>query len=209
MPGSPIPEQHIVETSAPPPLNQNSRITSSVTASTAAPSTIILQQPQHSLIESFSGPVSWALVIFGWIIVSRDSDWREHRREVRATYAELTVLGDKVERSSHQYYQLAATDPNAQRLAMEIKRDLDRLGMQIEMLRMRCSDIECKSELTAFRQSVTGGNFEVASRKVYDSDSAKLYEISLALDDLYKTLDSKIERRFSKSRWRIWLRLRH
>jgi len=109
------------------------------------------------------GPaIGWLVLIAGWFVVSLGNDKRETRKEMRAL---LNVIHDtvaKLECQAYLYYQKAHEE--SREIGMNIRRDFGRLGDMVATLKKAVS-FDVNAELVAFRQKVTGGDFESAARQ--------------------------------------------
>lgn len=133
-------------------------------------------------IESWSPIVSWLLVIAGWRFVSRDQSLRENRKDTRAQIDRIDLLLSKIEASAHDYFCRSANDDACVGLAITLKRDIQRLGGQLALV--RSGDDEYEKPFIALRQAITGDDFDSPSRRTRLADSIKLHEISQAVNDV-------------------------
>lgn len=149
-----------------------------------------------SILQSIAPAISWVLVIVGWGIVSRGHNRREDRKEARASLIHIGDLIRKIEENSHLYLVSSASSPESRTLSIAIKRDLKRLAGDLQRFEESCEGIQYRLDLIAFRQAVTGGEFDSKKRSVCGSDSVKLAEVSSAADDLLAALEAAFVRRF-------------
>lgn len=96
----------------------------------------------------------------------------------------IVELIREMERKGIEYWSRSESDPESKCLAVEIKRLSKHIGFEIRKARFsKSKQLVLRKRLTAFRVSVTGGNFEQKDR---ESDLEKVAEISslcLALID--------------------------
>jgi hypothetical protein len=100
--------------------------------------------------------ISWSLIVVGWVIVNRQNNDRETRKEIRAALLDLYKLLDEIEDDAFAYHT-GTSDPV---LARKIKRSISQIAPRIKLaLRNR---LECKYShpLFEFRKSITLTNFE-------------------------------------------------
>jgi hypothetical protein len=149
-----------------------------------------------SILQSIGPAISWVLVILGWWIVSRGHNRREDRKEVRAALTHIADLIRTVEENSHHYLVSSTSSPENRTLSIAIKRDLKRLAGDLQRFEESCEGAQCRLELIAFRQAVTGGEFDSKKRAVCAPDSVKLAEVSSGADDLLAVLEGAFVKRF-------------
>jgi hypothetical protein len=143
------------------------------------------------------GPIgSWILIIIGWKVVSRDHNQREDRKDVRALINNLGTLVRAIEEKAHRYYLQGGATAGAQTLSMEIRRDFKRLAGDLGRLKKLCGSVDFKFDLIAFRQAVSGGDFDVKKRSACTPDSTKLSDVSSAADSLLSILEDGFTERF-------------
>lgn len=117
--------------------------------------------------------VSWLIVLVGWVVVNRQHNNRETRKEVRASLLDLYGHLDEIEDDAFEYH----TQDGDPLLGRQLKRDIDQIYMRIRLsLRgpMTCS---YAPQLAAFRQSVTLQNFDTANFVAKDPSDSFFDEI--------------------------------
>jgi hypothetical protein len=149
-----------------------------------------------SVLQSIAPAISWILVIVGWGIVSRGHNKREDRKEARASLIQLGDLVRKIEENAHQYLVSSAASAESRTLSIAIKRDLKRLAGDLQRFAESCNGVQYRLELIAFRQAVTGGEFDSKKRTACGADSVKLAEVSTGADDLLAALEGAFVKHF-------------
>ncbi len=108
--------------------------------------------------------IAAGVVVFGWWIVERFARARERRADLRALTNSFGDAIDGVLSDATKYYQTEGVSAEAVALAMSIKSKLSLISEQITVLRDAGLNIEVSDQLKQFRQAVTGGEFESATR---------------------------------------------
>jgi hypothetical protein len=141
------------------------------------------------ILKAVSPAVSWALVIAGWFVVSRDHNKREKRKEIRGELQTLHSHIRIIESEAHAYL-VAQNDPSNSARAAKIKRDLKRLSTDLSRICAGDCRRAVSAQLVDFRQAVTGSDFESAARTPCNHDSVRLAEVAAAADELMSGLDN-------------------
>ncbi len=137
---------------------------------------------------------SWVIVIIGWMIVSKDNNKRELRKEIRAQVTEIGRMVDALVKEAAEYYCKPGSDPTTVTLALQIKRDLKRVSMAAQRLRAINAHFDVGDALTELRQHVSGGGFDSAERPPCAPGDHKHYEIA----DAAANFTDQLERRFAE-----------
>ncbi len=140
-------------------------------------------------LKDFAPAVSWLLVICGWLVVSRDHNKREVRKEVRAQIGKIQELTDRLEALAFKYWT-TPPDTESGRIAADLKRDLQRLARQLTRLAKSCQSVSVQGELIEFRRAITGGDFESKTRTSLSTDAGRLYEIWGCAQDLIEKIET-------------------
>jgi hypothetical protein len=106
-----------------------------------------------------------------------------------------------IEEKTHQYLIVAGSDPASTKLAMELKRELKRLAGTLHRIRLTAPKVDCDTELIAFRQAVTGRDFEVRTREPCGADSTRLFDVSSVADELLNALELRFSAEFIQKAW--------
>ncbi|MFL1552561.1 hypothetical protein ACI77I_26355 [Pseudomonas sp. D47] len=133
-------------------------------------------------------PVTWILVVVGWIIVNWQNNRREDRKEVRAALTKMYSDISELEKDGITFHTSKQQDYN---LASQILLAQGKLSERLSHLRIRRSSYS--GELTAFTDSISLENF-------YDSNFVR-QSISSPLAnnirDTAKELEAVLEDEFS------------
>lgn len=104
-----------------------------------------------------------ALVVVGWLVVSRQHDSRELRKEIRGIISLLSDRVDKCKASALLYYA-EDDDDKADSLAGSIKSDLSFVTSYLAVVRLAGLKINASRQFNRFKRAITGGYFETARR---------------------------------------------
>lgn len=143
-------------------------------ASTSQQKSVIevkFEQPPKTTIEYFTPYFPVIVTILGWWIVSRQNDRRERRKEVRELIKQVEQRVDVVLGLAMEFYGIPGKDQRCAELAAKIRYNLsslDPLRQRLDSNGLKCEAVQ---EIIAFRQSITGGEFESAQRKKLASSS--------------------------------------
>lgn len=138
---------------------------------------------------SFAG--GWLLVVAGWVVVNRQNNSRERRKEVRTVVDSTEKLILEIEVAARKYYALPGTDSDAATLALEIKASLRTLSSRMKVLRLLSPTFASNNELIAFRTAVTGGDFEASQRPACPPTHRVFSEISAEAGALVNFLNER------------------
>lgn len=97
-------------------------------------------------------------VVAGWRIVSRDNDKRETRKELKAAVNEFTKGIDELEGSVTTYFREInneATPDDARLAEAKIKRSLERMELQLEVINNIQPGFGCQRELDNLNNVIT------------------------------------------------------
>lgn len=136
----------------------------------------------------WSGPVSWALIIFGWLVVNAQHNSRETRKEIRAALNDLYEILNGIEDDAFAYH----TGHGDPALSRRIKRCLGQIYPRIILAFMGTIKFQCAREVANFRQAVTLDNFDTATRRSLSPTDTIFESLSTAKE----TLVNRIERAF-------------
>jgi hypothetical protein len=149
----------------------------------------------------FGPAIGWLVAIVGWVIVSRSNDKRETRKELRAFVDAVRDLVAVIEDKAYEYYQ---TEHGAsQSLALGLKRDIARLAGVLNILKAANGCFSHEEEMKAFRQAVTGKDFESREREVCAASDRLFLEISTAAQDVIEVVEAAFAKAYPrKSSWK-------
>lgn len=142
---------------------------------------------------NWGSAVTWGLVILGWVIVNRQNNNRETRKEIRAALFDLYKLLDEIEDEAVKYHTSETPDGI---LGRRIKRNLSQLSLRIKLASRGL--LKCKTAVlvAAFRRSITWENFETSNFK-QKAPEDRFFEVILdAKRSLISVLDSAFNNRF-------------
>lgn len=135
-----------------------------------------LESPPKTTFEYVTPYLPVIITILGWWIVSRQNDRRERRKEVRELVKQAEQRVDAVLSLAMEFYALPGKDPRCAELAAKIRYNLgtlDPLRQRLDANGLKCDAV---SEIIAFKQSITGGEFESQARKKLAQNSHFLVE---------------------------------
>lgn len=138
----------------------------------------------------WSGPVSWGLVVVGWLVINQQNNKRETRKEIRSALSALYELLHTIEDKALKYHTGNGDPLESRTLKRHLAQIYPRVGLAFQ------STIDCKysREVFAFRQAVTLRNFDTASFAALDASDPFFESISNAREQLV----SKLEHAFLK-----------
>lgn len=118
---------------------------------------------------------SWLLVIAGWVIVRRDHDKRELRKEVKALIDSVLGRLDVLEEHARDYF--TKTDGGSGiALGASIRAELRAVGVEVKHIQDASKErVEAQECLINLRKAVTAGDFDSAAR-VPISDADELFD---------------------------------
>ena len=151
-------------------------------------------QPENSpsIIGIVTPVVQWGLIIFGWLVVSRDNDRREQRKEIRSMLNDISKLIIDIQDDAHSYY-VSSPDSTSSFKELKIKEKIQRLERMIDIVGQQKAGFKKKKELISFRRLVTGRQFESKERTALPSEHRLHLEISASAKDLILSLESKFQ----------------
>jgi hypothetical protein len=133
-------------------------------------------------------PVTWALVIIGWLIVNWQNNRREERKEIRAALTKIFEDVSALQDEAITYHTSARRNFN---LETKIVMMESRLSEHLSYLRIRSSSYT--SEYSKFVDSITLDNFE-SSVFFRQAPSSIIVE---SIRDTSSELESALELEFS------------
>lgn len=139
--------------------------------------------------------VTWGLVALGWVIVSRQNDARETRKEIRSSLIDLYLFLDELEISAEKYHTSASADPL---LSRDILRRIKQIHNRIKLTLMGEVPAKFEKQLARFRRAITLSNFDTRDFQQQDINSEILANIEDAKRDLITVLENAFNDRFRK-----------
>jgi hypothetical protein len=143
-------------------------------------SVVGIPEAQKTWVEYSTPYLPLVLTIIGWLVVSRQNDKRERRKEIRELIKQIEQRVDTIIGATTQYYSLHGKDSKCAELSTKIRHNisaLDPLRKRIELAGLRCKIV---TEILAFKQKVTGGQFESVDRKKLPVNDPYLSEVATA-----------------------------
>lgn len=136
---------------------------------------------QHSEALKVLAPLgSWALVIAGWVFVSRDNAKRHKRQEELVMVDGFCKLVANVRDTAIDYHTKSPEAGDA-KLARQIRMDLSGLENMLARLQTRKPEhYRAASQLIEFRRACTMRNFDSATRCAVSHHNELIEEIWLA-----------------------------
>lgn len=131
----------------------------------------------------------WLLTIFGWFISGTQANNREIRKEIRSEVDACCKMVSDLLVKARVYYSSPPTDPLEQSRASEISFDLQRLITRIERLEKRYSQFEMMGAGSELMDSLTGGDFATADRKLETANSDLMQKIESDIHFLIDRLE--------------------
>src|SRR5687767_4253854 len=95
--------------------------------------------------------ISWVVVFIGWLVVNRQHNKRETRKEVRAGLNDLIKLLDNIEDLSLEYH----TSESDLAKARKIRRGLAQIFPRLKNAFFEYPAFSASREVVAFRQAIT------------------------------------------------------
>jgi hypothetical protein len=164
----------------------------------AAPSGTTWVQKIVPFAQAFGPVLAIAGVVGGWIVISRDNNKRETRKEIRAQINDIAKLIRNIEDSARSYFQLAPATSEAARLSLAIRRDLQHLAGQLTALKPRHEALNFDLLLLAYRRSITGGEFDSQARVARSHRDILFLEIGNNAHCLIVALEEAFAKNFCK-----------
>ncbi len=146
------------------------------------------------LLQGLSGPVSWALVIVGWFIVSRDHNRRVRRSEIRKVMDEMNVLIMQIESIARGYWLTDGAADTAKMAALNLKRQLKHLANKKNILQRTNEGFKLENSMKLFRQALTLGDFESRTRKALQDNDPRFDEINNFGVEFIDNIEASFER---------------
>ena len=130
--------------------------------------------------------VTWSLVVVGWLVINRQHNRREARKETRAQLDDLRDALVELERNAEDYHTASAhSETDARRIKVQLQRAtyvVDRLGL----LNRQERDVR----IIALRRAITFKNFDTNGHAAQELSGELVAGINAAVDDLVNALES-------------------
>lgn len=133
---------------------------------------------------------TWLLVIIGWFFVSSDNNKRENRKEVRLAINAISTTLTNLQKLVFRYYTSAINAPGVDDISVEIKDEIMRLGLQLEVLKKHDDKFNLDTEYLKLKQDVTGNaNFDSNNRRQLNRNDRDLMTMALSGQSLLEELE--------------------
>jgi len=143
--------------------------------------------------------VPWVVSALGWIVVNRQSNDRETRKELRGRADAVKKLIDELETQAIDYHTVGATPAKS----ASIKKLLTRIGRELEMLdRLGVNATNRIGRMLVLRNAITFQNFDSESYQVMPPGDKLLSDIGEAADDLRLGVEGGYSERYHAKSWK-------
>ena len=143
-----------------------------------------------------AGPVSWLLVIVGWIVVTRDQDNRFRRNEIRSVMNDLKKLLNEIENCSIDYWPIPGNAENAHELSRIIKQRIQWLAHYKRILSRDDKNLLVDEEMKKLRQAITGDDFDSPARQAVRKNSSKVLKILRRSNEFAEAIELAYEKKY-------------
>lgn len=140
----------------------------------------------------FGDAISWIIVVVGWLIINRQHNNRETRKEIRASLMDLYRLLDSIEADAFAYH---TTEPDVA-LARKIKRELDQIYSRVRLALSDTVTCDSSKQISEFRKSITLHNFDTVSFEKKAADDSIFDEIMIAKRQLISVLEHAYSQKY-------------
>jgi hypothetical protein len=139
----------------------------------------------------FGQCITWLIILIGWIVVDKQNNSRELRREIRALIDSLITEVDKLASDAIDFHKKESFDVIE---AKQIRLRIQRIANNIN----RNSLIDDAQEVYLFRRSITGNNFDQSSFSQQTDSSIVLKAILEEKDELISSIEDKYCKKYRK-----------
>ncbi|WP_346400140.1 hypothetical protein [Pseudomonas syringae] len=151
-------------------------------------------QSQGNAIQFWFYPITWALVVIGWLIVNWQNNRREERKELRAALSQIYEDIGAVQKKALKYHKSVSRN---QKLETNIIIMQKKLSEHLSFLRLRNSSFI--SEYSNFVDAITLDNFESVKFIQQNQGSPILDNIIDTAIELESALELEFAMLFRKS----------
>lgn len=137
-----------------------------------------------SLFRIIAQVITWTLIVGGWWIVNKQNNWREKRKETRASLNQLLDKLNQLESQAYQYHQASKPSVVAGR---DLKLALSRINSFVDIQNLLPRGK--RQPLAKLRRAITLDNFDTEHFLTQPDDSEILAGISAAKDQLVDSLE--------------------
>ncbi|QPI65952.1 hypothetical protein [Vreelandella venusta] len=135
----------------------------------------------------FSNVITWALVVFGWLVVYRQNRAFQDRKELRAALDKIIIDIDSLREMAVSYHTVESEANSL--LSNKIKSLTQSISANISGTALGSPDVLEKIKQT--RQSITFENFETTEYEPQRHNSGLVLEIFGSTDDLKDSLETR------------------
>lgn len=137
--------------------------------------------------------IPWVLVIAGWLLVNKQHNSRESRKELRAKLDQFRKMVDEVEDAAVEHHTTTQTPVRC----MKIKRTISRLSKELNLIAIAGLPVDRPGyRVTRVRQAVTLKNFDSQRYVSLATSDPIIAEIGAAADDLRYTVEKAYTTKF-------------
>lgn len=143
------------------------------------------------VVSALGQVVTWSLVVAGWLVINRQHNRREARKETRAQLDELREALAELEQNAESYHSAANhSERDARRIKVQLQRAtyaVDRLGL------LNCQERDVR--VIALRRAITFENFDTKDHIVQELSGELVAGINAAVDDMVNALEGAFRER--------------
>lgn len=134
-------------------------------------------------LRDYGSPLAWLVAACGWLVAHHQALSREIRKEIREEVKAVTDLVLKLPPEFNAYRRTPGGSIDAIGAEARIKLLLQDLGLRLEHLKLhqqpfgqgpRLALDDAEARFSELFESVTGGDFESATRRADDQDAQEL-----------------------------------
>ncbi|WP_157314881.1 hypothetical protein [Chitinibacter sp. GC72] len=158
----------------------------------------MMENSWFDLYRSVIAPtIAIVLVVIGWLLVSRDNNRRELRKELRGISSEIGKLGEVLSEKCYQYFSSVEDEDKRYQLAFEIKTVLDKIETSFCGMSKINKNFKNEFLVLNLRGAVTNNQFfETANFKRLDARDQIHLNIKLKIKDIETHIDEVILRTY-------------
>jgi len=139
--------------------------------------------------------VPWLISAFGWIVVNRQNNEREKRKELRSRVDAVKKSIDELEVKAVDYHTVSASPEKS----AAIKRLLSRVSLELQMLeRLGIPTTSRTMRVIALRNSITLSNFDSETYAMVQSGDPLISAIGEAASNLTLGLEAGYSERYHR-----------
>lgn len=145
--------------------------------------TWILQNPQA---------MTWLLIVIGWLLVNRQNNLRESRKETRSMADAAKKLTIELKLNAVTYLTSTKNE-----LASEIKSSLELLEIELERFPDFSNGSRLMDKYNQFVESITCDDFESQTRTLKPLGSKELLFVNRSRNELLSEIEKQFKLQFS------------